>query len=85
MDLYVLFGMRLESYGGEYAPEVLVCWEGASVDENAEGFEAACDEARKKHGAEMVVTRVIKIAVDGEKIYRLLTSTPTVTGTVSET
>ena len=82
MDLHILFGQRKEHYHGEFAPEALVCWDDATIDENPDGFENACEAARQKHQSEFVAFRVIPIRVDGDKIRQILTSTPVLRGTI---
>jgi hypothetical protein len=84
MDLFILFGVRKSIYAGEYGPEALLCWEEYSVDENPDGWEKALKEAKAKYAPDMEAMRVIKIAVDADRIYKLLVGTPTLTGTVKE-
>lgn len=82
MKLYVLFGQRKE----QYAPEALLCWEEYSVDENPDGWEEAveAEKAKALKSEDFSALRVITVAVDGNKIARLLNDTPAVTGTIEE-
>ena len=82
MDLYILFGQRVERYAGEYSPEPLLCWSEYDVDENEDGFEKACEEERAKHGKEFAAFQVIKVAVSQSKIRQLLLEAPTISGKV---
>ncbi len=81
MKLHILFGQRKQSYEGEYAPEVLTCWDEYAVDENPEGYEADIAKMREKYGSEMSAMEVI-IKIDGDKIVRLLNKAPEIEGTV---
>lgn len=82
MILYVLFGQRKESYEGQYAPEVLACWDEFSADENPGGWEQACEEAIASCGDDMFSTRVVHVRVNGDKIRNLLVGVPAVDGAV---
>lgn len=83
MKLYILFGQRRQNYDGEYAPEVLLCWTEPDVDENPEGWESAV-EAAKVEATDFSATRVILVAVNGERVAGLLNNPPVVTGHVLE-
>lgn len=82
MKLHILFGQRLQSYKGEYAPEALVCWDEFAVDENPEGFENECAKTEDKYASQFSAWRVIVVKVDGDKIVRLLNRAPEIEGTV---
>lgn len=84
MDLHILFGQRRQNYEGEYAPEVLVCWDEFTIDENPEGFWEAVDEAKQEMADEMSAMCVVVVQVDQDKIARLLNATPALKGEVQE-
>jgi hypothetical protein len=84
MNILVLFGQRRERYEGEYAPEVMLAWDEATVEENPDGFDKAVDDARREAGDDMASTRIVRVTVDGDRIRRLLVGTPTVAGEVAD-
>ena len=81
MNLAILFGQSKEEYEGQYAPEPLECWSEFNVEENPEGFEEACDDAKANNGY-MTAYKVINIEVDQDKIRELLIGTPTLKGEI---
>ena len=84
MNLHILFGQRKQSYAGEYAPEVLVCWTESDVEENPEGFDQAVLEAVEKAKSDFSATRVLIVSVNAQKITRLLNESPVIEGTVED-
>lgn len=70
MKLHIIFGQRHETYDGEYAPEVLDCWDESSLDENHEGFEASLEAAEGNKDFRAV--RVVVVKIDGAKVGALL-------------
>jgi hypothetical protein len=47
MNIHILFIQRKEPYPGAYAPEVLLAWDGGSVEANPDEFAEACAIALK--------------------------------------
>lgn len=85
MDLHILFAQRKESYDGQYAPEALVVWDENCIEENPEGFEAACEKALKDFGAsELWASKVIRIRVSGDTIRKKLVGVPVVEGAIQD-
>lgn len=89
MKLHVIFGQRIGRYEGQYAPEVIDCWDEYMVDENPEGFQQAIHNAQAKVPNDRIVdefscVRVIDIKIDGDKIERLMNQNPTVAGEIVE-
>jgi hypothetical protein len=82
MDLYILFGQRKENYDGEHAPEALLCWTEYDVDENGEGWDAEVAKVTATNATSMAAIRVVRVAVDQDKIRRLLLVPPKVEGNV---
>lgn len=80
MKLYTMFGQRKQRHEGEFGPEVLLCWDEFSVDENVDGWEEACQETRSNHQESFSAIRVIAVNVDQEVITRLLNEPPEITG-----
>jgi hypothetical protein len=72
MILKTLFGQRKCRYPGEYAPEVLACWDECSIEENAEGFEAECATKKQSLATEFSAFAVIDIVIRQDTIERLL-------------
>lgn len=82
MRLYILFGHRPEEYEGQYAPEVLVCWDEFCVESNPDGFDEECAKSREKYGDEFAAMRVFEVEVDGEEIVKHLTHHPVIQGEI---
>lgn len=86
MKLFILFGQRAEEYAGQYAPEVLLCWDEFCIDENPDGWTEAVDKEKAKalDSKDFTSVRIITVDIDGNKISRLLNDTPNVVGTVGQ-
>lgn len=82
MDLHILFGQRKESYEGEHAPEVLLCWTEYDVEENGAGWDEACTKATEENAGHMHAIREIRVTCDGDQIRRLLITSPAILGTI---
>src|ERR1700677_3385044 len=80
MDLHILFGQRKEQYDGEHTPEALLCWTEYDIEENAEGWDIAVAATKETNAANMMAMRVVRVAVDGDKIRSLLVVPPRVEG-----
>ncbi len=78
MDLHILFIQRKEEYPEQFAPEALVVWDEYCVEENPEGFEAACAEAIKSVGDDLLAHKVVRFRVSQPKIRELLLETPVI-------
>lgn len=86
MKLHVIFGQRVCSYEGEYAPEVLDCWDGYTVDENPEGFDQAVQKARSRtfgDAPEFSSVAVIDVTIDGDAVDRHLNQNLKLKGTIT--
>ena len=70
MKLYVLFGQPKERYEGEFAPEPCLCWSEFEADENPDGFEEACTQARQNKEFQAFVLTTVK--VDSDAIRNLM-------------
>jgi len=82
MMISVLFGVRKESYAGEYAPEVLAARDEFCVEENPENWQAEVERTKASLASEMQAMGLFNIAVDGDAIRARLLSTPTIKGTL---
>jgi hypothetical protein len=84
MKLHILFGQRKQRHSGEFAPEVLDCWDEYSIDENHDGFIESIKNKKEIYGPSMENMRVIEVDVDSDIIYKLLNETPTVPGSITK-
>lgn len=86
MKLHVIFGLRHCRYEGQYAPEVIDCWDDLAVEGFPQGFDEAVANAMARVGAlrDFASVRVINIKVDGEKITEIFKSVTEVPGEVEE-
>ena len=80
MKLYVIFGQRHESYEGEYAPEVIECWDESAVDDNYEGYEEQLNIAESNK--EFSAVSVVIVKIDGDKVSDRLKKPLELTGEV---
>lgn len=64
MEIKCLFGMRVDCT----EPELMVAWDEYCVDSNYEGFEEACENAKKSWGKELIMARMVSIQIDPQKL-----------------
>jgi hypothetical protein len=80
MKLYVIFGQRHESYEGEFAPEVIDCWDEYAVDGNYEGYEEQLNIAESNK--EFSAVSVVVVEIDGNKVSDRLRKPLELTGEI---
>jgi hypothetical protein len=76
MKISILFGLRKESYVGEYGPEVLAARDEFSIDESPEGWHDAIEATKKTVATEMQAMSVIDMVVDDSVIRAILLPRP---------
>jgi len=82
MKIKVLFGLRKESYAGQYAPEALVVVDEFTDEENPDYFDEAARKSRSKYD-EWMSFAVVEIGIDQEEVRRrCLNLQPTIPGTI---
>jgi hypothetical protein len=82
MKLHILFGQRKQRYEGEYAPEVLTCWDEYAVEENPGGYEEDLAKQREKYGPEMTAMKVFVVKINGDEVVRRLNQDPVLKGEI---
>lgn len=82
MIIKVIFGQRKQDYEGQNAPEALECMTEYDYDDNPEWLE----NKLKAHMEDksFISVRIIDVDVDGDRIYDILTKTPSIDGDVQE-
>jgi len=77
MNVYILFGQRICTFPGEYAPEALEVMSEFDYDDNAEFLHDKLADAEKTE--EFEALRIIKIGVgDMEKLRELVIGIPSI-------
>ena len=76
MKISILFGLRKESYVGEYGPEVLAARDEFTIDENPDGWHDAIEATKRLAAAEMHAMSVIDMVVDDSVIRAILLPRP---------
>lgn len=81
MSVYILFGQRICTYPGEFAPEALEVMSEFDYDAHAEFLHDKLAEAEKT--GEFEALRIINIGVgDMEKLRELIVGIPSIKGEV---
>jgi hypothetical protein len=78
----MLWGQRVVTYDGEYAPELLLAWDEYTLDDNWDGWVEARDASIAELGSELAAHREIIVEVDDDAIDALF-AVPTVTARMS--
>ncbi len=82
MILKALFGQRKCRYEGEYAPELLVCWDEYCIDENPTEFEKEIEQTKKDLKEDFTSFVVVDIVVDNNAIKSFLNKNPVIKGKI---
>ena len=82
MKLYVLFGQRICSYEGEYAPEALAIADEWCMDENPQYIENELDKYTKSK--EFSSLKIIPIEVSLREIDERLSPPSPIKGTINK-
>ncbi len=71
MRLYIYLGQEPCRYEGEHAPEVLVCWDEHSFDQNPEGWDKAKERALADRGGESTFVATREVVVNAPDLYKV--------------
>ena len=68
--IHTLWGHRVDTYPGEFAPELMVAWDEWTYEDNVHGFNEACKKEIAAWGEDLVAHRHIILTVKRELIER---------------
>lgn len=72
MKIHLIVGQRVETYDGEYAPEVLDAWDENTLDENRDGFREAFAKHEGDKGLAMVRELIVDVMdADIERLFKV--------------
>jgi hypothetical protein len=82
MILHIIFGQRICRYVGQYAPEALEIIDEYGNEDNPAFLVKTLKEY--KESGEFTAVELINVSVDGDKIDKILNSTPSIIGKIAK-